>query len=102
MKQITMQEALRAVADGKCVHFENLNGSNGIIKSDFSFISFFSQSKYFIKETVKVGVFRHIISISEGYTLLLFESEYKPSPNIAQVSDWVEIDLYPNTIDVIK
>ena len=94
MKQISMQEAMRAVADGKTVEYRTAHGTIGLINSELQFINFPTQAEYFIKETVKVALFK---SKDDDQDIECFTELDAQGSGIQhyfkQVSDWVEIEV---------
>lgn len=94
MKQITMQEAMHAVADGKTVEYRAAHGTIGLINSELQFINFPTQAEYFIKETVKVALFHS--KNDDQYLECFTEIDAQGSgvkEFFKQVSDWVEIEV---------
>lgn len=96
MKQISMQEAMRAVANGQVVHYESVSGSKGIISFENSIVqyTFLVSTHYFIKETVKVALF--CAKNDDRYLECYTELEAQGSgvkEFFERVSDWVEIEV---------
>lgn len=91
MKQITMQEAMRAVANGIKVYYESFDGGKGIIEVSTEGNAFFAGAyKYFLKETVKVALFRS--PNMHKCKPMAFCDTSIPEGGWIRVSDWVEIE----------